>query len=118
MSLFGWLMCQSDTKKSPMTLFWNIIWLAILALAIFLAIKDMGMLTHTSTKIWVLLLAIAWPEGFVILQGISTSVQGIGFFSGSPIEPRSFMKHAASSKLSAKDLGLDSADLSDSSSLF
>jgi hypothetical protein len=54
----------------------------LLAVAVYLAVKDMKYLPKTSTKIWVLLLSILAPEVYVILHGISSSSQGISFFAG------------------------------------
>lgn len=97
----------------------NVLQLVIIGLAIFLAVKDIGMVPHTSTKIWVIALAVLMPELFVILHGISTSSLGVNFFSGSPIEAHvSSFKHGAASKAAkaAASLDLDSSDPTDSSS--
>ena len=82
-----WLASQQEKNKG-MRMMITVLWFLVLALAIYLAIKDMNLLTHTSTKIWVFLLAIVFPELFLILSGISTSSMGVGFFSGSPVESR------------------------------
>ena len=67
----------------------QILYYILTAVAIFLAIKDMSFLERTSTKVWVFLLSIFFPELFVILHGISTSSMGVSFFTGSPIEAHS-----------------------------
>ena len=82
-----WLASQEEKKKSTrMTI--QIIFAVLLALAVFLSVKDMGLLTHTTTKIWVLLLAVSFPELYIILHGISTSSMGVSFFTGSPVESK------------------------------
>jgi len=125
MSTLTWLGFNcSKREATAWSMFINVVQLAILGLAIFLAIKDMGMIPHTATKIWVLALALLLPELFLILHGISTSSLGVSFFSGSPVEAHaSGFKHAVSSKAAkgvASSLGLDSSDMTadSSSSLF
>ena len=63
----------------------SIMYMVLFVLAIYLAIRDMKYLPATSSKIWLLLLAILLPELTVILHGLSSSSQGIGFFEGSPL---------------------------------
>ena len=63
-----------------------IITIALLALAIFLAIKDMSNLNSTSSKIWLFLLAIFVPELYVLLHGLASSVSGVGFFDDAIID--------------------------------
>ena len=58
---------------------------AVTVLAVYLAIRDMGLQVHSSTKIWVFILAIFEPVFYVVLHGISTSLSGVGFFQSSPI---------------------------------
>jgi hypothetical protein len=82
-----WLASQEEKNKSTRMIIQVIFWV-LLALAVFLAVKDMGLLSHTSTKVYVLLLAILFPELYVILHGISTSSMGVNFFTGSPIESK------------------------------
>lgn len=61
------------------------IYFVLFILAIYLAVRDMQFLPKTSTKIWVLVLAIFFPDLYVLLHGVSSSAQGISFFSGSPM---------------------------------
>lgn len=82
-----WLASQEEKNKSTRMII-QVIFYVLLALAVFLAVKDMGLLSHTSTKIFVLLLAIIFPELYIILHGISTSSMGVNFFTGSPIESK------------------------------
>ena len=62
-----------------------VVYFVLFVLAIYLAIRDMQFLPHTSTKIWVFILAFFCPDLFVILHGLSSSAQGVGFFAGSPM---------------------------------
>lgn len=63
----------------------GVAYFVLFVLAIYLAIRDMQFLPHTSTKIWVLVLAFFFPDLYVLLHGISSSAQGVGFFAGSPM---------------------------------
>ena len=82
-----WLASQEEKNKGTRMMI-TVLWFLFLALAIYLAIKDMNLLTHTSTKIWIFGLAVIFPELFVVLHGVSTSSMGVGFFSGSPVESK------------------------------
>jgi hypothetical protein len=86
MSILSVWLASQEEKNKGMRMMITVLWFLVLALAIYLAIKDMNLLTHTSTKIWVFALAIAFPELFIVLTGISTSSMGVSFFSGSPVE--------------------------------
>lgn len=88
MSILSVWLASQEEKNKGMRMMITVLWFLVLALAIYLAIKDMNLLTHTSTKIWVFALAIAFPELFIVLTGISTTSMGVGFFSGSPVESR------------------------------
>jgi hypothetical protein len=61
------------------------VYFVLFVLAMYLAVRDMEFLPHTSTKIWVLVLAFFLPDLYVILHGISSSAQGVSFFAGSPM---------------------------------
>lgn len=88
MSLLSvWLASQEEKNKKTRMIIQIIFWV-LLALAVFLAVKDMGLLSHTSTKVWVLLLAVTFPELYIILHGVSTSSMGVNFFTGSPVESK------------------------------
>lgn len=63
----------------------GIVYFVLFVLALYLAIRDMQFLPHTSTKIWVITLAFFFPDLYVLLHGISSSAQGVGFFEGSPM---------------------------------
>jgi len=88
MSIISMWISQAEEKNKTLKNILTILWYAILVLALFLAVKDMGMLTHGMTKVGVILLAAMFPELYVILHLISTSSMGVGFFSGSPIESK------------------------------
>ena len=79
--------CQDEKNKGARITI-MVVYGVVLALALFLAIKDIGLVIHTGTKIGIVLLALAMPELFCILHLISTSSMGVGFFSGSPIESK------------------------------
>jgi len=89
MSLFAVWLASTEEKNKMLKKTIQILYYILTALAIFLAIKDMSFLERTSTKVWVFLLSIFFPELFVILHGISTSSMGVNFFTGSPIEAHS-----------------------------
>ena len=71
----------SKTFNAIMTFFM----FALLVLALYLAIRDMSLQMHTSTKVWVFLLAALEPTLYCVLHGISTSLSGNSFFQSSPI---------------------------------
>jgi hypothetical protein len=79
--------CQDEKNKGARITI-MVVYGVVLALALFLAIKDIGLVTHTATKVWIVLLAAVMPELFIMLHGVSTSSMGVGFFSGSPIESK------------------------------
>ena len=58
-----------------------VLYLGCLTLSIFLAIRDMGALHNTASKVWLFLLAALMPELYVLIHGLSTSTLGLGFFS-------------------------------------
>jgi hypothetical protein len=80
---------KNATAKTIATII-AIVYFVLIILAIYLAIRDMQYLPHMSTKIWVFALAFFLPELYVLLHGISSSAQGVNFFSGAPI-PSSMM---------------------------
>lgn len=88
MSLLSIWLASTESKDKGVRRTVQIVFWALLVLAVFLAVKDMGLLQHTTTKIWVLLLAISFPELYIILHGISTSSMGVNFFTGSPVESK------------------------------
>jgi len=88
MSLLSiWLASQEEKNKGTRMII-QVIFGVLIALAVFLAVKDMGLLSHTSTKVWVLILAVTMPEIYIILHGVSTSSMGVNFFTGSPVESK------------------------------
>lgn len=89
MSLLAVWLSSTEEKNKMLKKTIQILYYVLTALAIFLAIKDMSFLERTSTKVWVFLLSIFFPELFVILHGLSTSSMGVNFFTGSPIEAHS-----------------------------
>jgi hypothetical protein len=82
-----WLASQEEKEKSKRMII-QLIFAGVLALALFLAFKDLSLLSNASTKFWVVLLALVFPELYICLHGISTSSMGVNFFSGSPVESR------------------------------
>ena len=83
------LICSANDKsgqgvKTAATII-AVIYFVLFVLALYLAIRDMQFLPHTSTKVWVFLLAFFLPDLYVLLHGISSSAQGVGFFAGSPM---------------------------------
>jgi hypothetical protein len=90
MSLVPWLTIatSNDRNNSTKTLnaIMSITYIAILALAAFLAILDMGSLEGTAPKVWLFLLAVFAPELYVILHGLSSSSLGLPFFSRTLLE--------------------------------
>lgn len=88
MSLISVWLASTEQKHKILKKTIQILYYILTAFAIFLAIKDMSFLEKTSTKIWIFLLSIFFPELFVLLHGISTSSMGVNFFTGSPIEAR------------------------------
>lgn len=80
----------SQAAKTTITV-WMLIFFVLYVIAIYLAIRDMKYLPRTSTKVWVLLLALFVPELYCILHGISSSAQGVSFFAGSPMPGMSSM---------------------------
>ncbi len=89
------MLCGCGEKTSPTAKLGVtiavIVYFVLFVLAIYLAIRDMQFLPRTSTKIWVFLLAFFLPELYVLLHGISSSAQGVGFFSGAPLPGGSLM---------------------------
>ena len=80
---------MTDNDKSNSAKVFNalstFVQLAIFVLAIYLAIRDMSLQASGGTKIWVFLLAVFEPTLYVLLHGISTSLNGTNFFQSSPI---------------------------------
>ena len=60
--------------------------LGVLGLSLYLASRDMSLLSNGATKVWVFLLALLMPELYVVLHGVSSSSAGLGFFEGAPVE--------------------------------
>jgi hypothetical protein len=85
----GWTQHDRTNGSKTVNALTTIAMIALLALAIYLAIRDLNFLQHTSTKVFILLLAILYPDLYVLLHGISTSSVGLGFFSGAPVTPLS-----------------------------
>lgn len=125
MTTLTWLGLNSDKRQATAWgMLINVIQLVLLGLALYVAIKDIGLIEHTATKIWVIVLAALVPELFLCLHGLSTSASGISFFGGAPIEARasSFTRRVSSkaARAASDSLGLDTSDLTEdsSSSLF
>jgi hypothetical protein len=113
MSLLSIWLASTESKDKAARRAVQIIFWVLLALAVFLAVKDMGLLQHTSTKIWVLLLAISFPELYIVLHGISTSSMGVNFFTGSPVESKMGGDWFKPKGKSWGQKGMDSSSLSE-----
>jgi hypothetical protein len=91
MSLLCWIATATQYDRSNTSHVINtvstVVMLLALLLAIYLAIRDLGFLQNTSTKIAVLALAIIYPDLYILLHWISTASAGVGFLSGSPVTP-------------------------------
>lgn len=88
----------------------TVVYFILFVLAIYLAARDMQFLPNTSTKVWVLLLAFFLPDLYVLLHGISSSAQGAGFFSGSPmpgVGASTLMSTLSPGSLGPSTLGLE-----------
>jgi hypothetical protein len=89
MSTLALLVSLTDQDKNNSTRSFNSLltwlYLAAFGLAIYLAIRDMGLQVRSSTKMWVFLLAALEPGLYICLHGISSSMSGAGFFAGSPV---------------------------------
>ena len=84
----------------------SIFYVVLTVVALFLAIRDMGALSGTTSKLWLFCLAVFIPELYVILHGLSSASMGVGFFSDAMIDLQSLTPstHAGSS-LSPHDVG-------------
>ena len=73
-----------DEKKDKLRSVFFIIFIVLLVLSLFLCYKDTKNVGSRSTKFWLYLMAIVFPDLYVILHGIQTSSMNSGFFSSSP----------------------------------
>lgn len=89
--LFASTQSEKTAQSKTTSIVIVIIYLVLVALAVFLALKDMGQMHSTSAKVWLMLLAVGFPDLFVILHGLSTSSHGLSFFAADPISPLSPM---------------------------
>lgn len=113
MSLIAVWLASVEEKNKTLKKTIEILYYIMTALAIFLAIKDMSFLERGSTKLWMFLLCIFFPELFIILHGISTSSMGVSFFGGSPIEKHSHKWFTPASRMMPdSSLTPDSSDFS------
>lgn len=80
---------RNNTAKAVNGLM-SILFLVVLAVAVFLAIRDMGALQGTAPKIWLFLFAVFVPEVYVVIHGLSSSSMGVGFFSESLVDVPGF----------------------------
>jgi len=90
MSLLAYLLAvtcndRNNSAKS-MNGIVSLVFLVVFALAIFLAIRDMGSLEGTMPKVWLFMFAVFAPELYVIIHGLSSSTMGIPFFSESVVD--------------------------------
>ena len=89
MTLMSYLASLTSTERNNTTVALNgalsILFLIVLVLAVYLAIRDMGALPGTAPKMWLFIFALFMPELYVILHGLSSSSLGLNFFSESLI---------------------------------
>ena len=85
MSMLGYLtsVTANDRNGGAKTVnnFVSLLFLVFFAMAIFLAIRDMGALHGTASKCWLFAFAVFAPELYVIIHGLSSASMGIPFFS-------------------------------------
>lgn len=114
MSLIAVWLASVEDKNKTLKKTIEILYYILTALAIFLAIKDMSFLERGSTKVWMFLLCLFFPELFIVLHGISTSSMGVSFFGGSPIEKHShkWFTPASSRMMPDSSFTADSSDFS------
>ena len=101
MTLLSFMHSVTSTDKQKSTAATNttvsVCYLIVLALALYLAFRDMGALPGTGPKVWLFLLAAAFPDLYVILHGLSSSSMGVGFFSDAMVDMHSMTPtHGAS----------------------
>lgn len=68
----------------------TVLFLVLLAVAVYLAIRDMASLEGTAPKVWLFLFAVFVPEVYVVIHGLSSSSMGVGFFSESLVDVPAF----------------------------
>lgn len=91
MSLLSYLSSVTCTEKNNNTAkvinaLATVVYFAVFALAIFLAIRDMNSLDTTASKVWLFVFALFAPELYVIIHGLSSSSMGMPFFSETAVE--------------------------------
>ena len=105
MTLMSYLASLTSTERNNTTVALNgalsILFLIVLVLAVYLAIRDMGALPGTAPKMWLFIFALFMPELHVILHGLSSSSLGLNFFSASLISMPNVAMSAAKSPASA-----------------
>jgi hypothetical protein len=103
---------QTDKSSSHMvkvvSTIVTVMYLLIFILGIYLAVKDMQFVPHTATKFWLLALGIIAPELYILGHGLTSSAQGIGFFSGSPFPSPGAMSSSMASTMPATMPSADS----------
>ena len=105
MSLLAFLVATSgpsaDKNESGLSKLVNstasLAYVLLLALAVFLAVRDMSALHTPAPKIWLICLAVFAPELYVILHGLSSSSMGMPFFSDALVEVPASLAHASAS---------------------
>lgn len=103
MSLLPYLISVTSTDRNNTAKAINglttVLFLILLAVAVYLAIQDMASLQGTAPKVWLFLFAVFVPEVYVVIHGLSSSSMGVGFFSESLVDVPAFsgtMGHGSS----------------------
>lgn len=81
----------------------SFVYIVILGLAVFLAVRDMGSLHSTGPKVWLFCLAIFAPELYVILHGLSSSSMGMPFFSDAMVDVPASLAHGSVASVTPSD---------------
>ena len=104
MSLLAYLLCVTGSGRNnsakAVNAFLSCLYITVFALAVFLSVRDMGTLPSTTSKVWLLLLAVFCPEAYVIIHGLSSSSMGLPFFAEAPVDVSSVGRAASSASSS------------------
>ena len=94
MSLLPLVMHATSTRRNNVEKTANtiimVLFLCILAISVFLALRDMSALQGTAPKMWLLIFAVLVPEVYVVIHGLSSSSLGMGFFSETLVDIPAF----------------------------
>ena len=76
---------RADATTQRMNAVVGWLYLAILFIAVVCAIKDGEMYGSSGIRGWLLVLAILFPDLYIIMHGLSAASMNQGFFSGIPM---------------------------------